>query len=114
MRQRTALLLTLATLAAPQLLEAVDHQVSVGPGNAFSPATVNINVGDRVIWNRLGGTHNVVADDGSFNYTPEAGYVGMDAFLYRTSDGEKWSAVAAVTIYVTPVDGPDETRRAKI
>ena len=52
-----------------------------------------------------------VADDGSFVYTPEAGYVGMDAFLYRTSDGRKWSAVAAVTIYVTPAvdDGPDET-----
>ena len=38
MRQRTALLLTLATLAAPQMLEAADHNVAVGPGNAFSPA----------------------------------------------------------------------------
>lgn len=66
MRQRTALLLALAILAVPQLLEAVDHQVAVGPGNAFSPATININVGDRVIWSRLGGTHNVQADDGSF------------------------------------------------
>ena len=42
----------------------MDHQVAVGPGNAFSPATVNINVGDRVIWNLMGGTHNVQADNG--------------------------------------------------
>ena len=66
MRQRSALLLTLTILAVPQMLQATDHQVAVGPGNAFSPATVTINVGDRVIWNRMGGTHNVVADDGSF------------------------------------------------
>jgi VCBS repeat-containing protein len=50
-----------------------------------------------------------VQDDGSFSYTPESGYVGMDAFLYRTHDGTNWSAVAAVTVHVTPVDGPDET-----
>ena len=63
MRNRTALLLALAFLAAPTLSQATDHNVSVGPGNNFSPATVNIAVGDRVIWTRLGGTHNVHADD---------------------------------------------------
>jgi hypothetical protein len=49
-----------------------------------------------------------VAADGSFSYTPTSGYVGMDAFLYRASDGEKWSALAAVTIHVTAADQPDE------
>lgn len=50
-----------------------------------------------------------LAEDGSFSYTPNAGYVGMDAFLYRVSDGELWSALAAVTIHVTPAaDTPDE------
>jgi VCBS repeat-containing protein len=49
-----------------------------------------------------------VAADGSFVYTPADGYVGMDAFMYRTSDGENWSAMAAVTVYVTPADVPEE------
>jgi large repetitive protein len=43
-----------------------------------------------------------LAADGSFSYTPTTDYVGMDAFLYRVSDGELWSPLAAVTIHVTP------------
>jgi VCBS repeat-containing protein len=50
----------------------------------------------------------VLASDGSFNYTPTSGYSGMDAFLYRVSDGQLWSPLAAVTIHVTPASGPDE------
>jgi hypothetical protein len=50
----------------------------------------------------------VLAADGSFNYTPTDGYAGMDAFLYRISDGTQWSPLAAVTIHVMPTDGPDE------
>jgi VCBS repeat-containing protein len=50
-----------------------------------------------------------LAEDGSFNYTPTAGYVGMDAFLYRVSDGDLWSALAAVTIHVNAAaETPDE------
>lgn len=66
MRHRIALLFALALLATPILVQAADHNVSVGPGNAFSPQTVNIGVGDRVIWTRLGGTHNVNSDNGLF------------------------------------------------
>jgi hypothetical protein len=50
-----------------------------------------------------------VGADGSFSYTAEAGYEGLDAFLYRVSDGELWSPLAAVTIRVTAADDPDET-----
>ena len=42
--------------------------------------------------------------DGSFTYTPEAGFVGVDSFLYRASDGELFSALAAVTIHVNEAD----------
>ncbi len=49
-----------------------------------------------------------VAADGSFVYTPAEGFTGMDAFMYRTSDGTNWSAMAAVTVYVTPAEGPAE------
>ncbi|MBP9143704.1 MAG: hypothetical protein KBI44_04395 [Thermoanaerobaculia bacterium] len=66
MRHRIALLLALALIVTPTLARAVDHNVSVGPGNVFSPQTVNINAGDRVIWTRLGGTHNVNSDTGLF------------------------------------------------
>jgi hypothetical protein len=40
--------------------------------------------------------------DGSFNYTPNPGYTGADAFTYRVSNANGFSNVATVTITVTP------------
>ena len=40
--------------------------------------------------------------DGSFSYTPEADFSGLDAFLYSISDGSLNSALATVTIHVAP------------
>ena len=34
--------------------------------NRYLPASVTINVGDTVIWTRVEGFHNVLANDGSF------------------------------------------------
>lgn len=57
-----------ALLLAASPLAAADHNVSVGAGgNTFSPKFLTINVGDRVIWTRMGGIHNVQADDDSFS-----------------------------------------------
>lgn len=42
------------------------------------------------------------AADGSFTYTPSAGFFGTDTFTYRASDGGLFSGVATVTITVTP------------
>ncbi len=39
--------------------------------------------------------------DGSFSYTPDAGYAGGDSFTYRASDGLVESNIATVTIEVT-------------
>jgi broad specificity phosphatase PhoE len=39
-------------------------------------------------------------DDGSFTYTPNAGFVGTDSFTYQASDGTDTSEVATVTITV--------------
>lgn len=65
MRQRLALVLFALLLSLPAARAAT---VQVDAFNfAFSPAEVNINVGDTVIWTGLAGGHNVVADDGSFN-----------------------------------------------
>ncbi len=38
--------------------------------------------------------------DGSFSYTPTAGYVGTDTFAYQAFDGGLYSAIATVTIQV--------------
>ncbi len=44
--------------------------------------------------------------NGSFVYTPAANYNGPDAFTYRANDGFTNSAIATVTINVTPVNDP--------
>jgi VCBS repeat-containing protein len=54
----------------------------------------------------LHGTLSLAAN-GSFSYTSNAGYVGLDSFLYRVSDGTLWSALAAVTLHVTPSEEPE-------
>lgn len=41
-----------------------------------------------------------LAADGSFSYTPNAGFCGIDSFTYSTSDGTRRSAPASVTIAV--------------
>ena len=45
-----------------------------------------------------------ISSDGSFVYTPEAGWSGTDSFSYRASDGTAVSEIATVTITVTAVN----------
>ena len=42
--------------------------------------------------------------DGSFTYVPQAGQSGSDSFTYLATDGEADSAIATVSISVTPVN----------
>lgn len=42
-----------------------------------------------------------LAADGSFEYTPEAGYVGTDSFTYQISDGNGGTDTATVSVSVT-------------
>ncbi|MGN6544931.1 MAG: tandem-95 repeat protein [Aureliella sp.] len=44
----------------------------------------------------------VLNADGSFTYTPAAGYSGSDSFTYRASDALAFSGLATVVITVTP------------
>ena len=44
--------------------------------------------------------------DGSFTYTPNADYNGVDRFTYQVSDGILQSAAATVTVTVIPVNDP--------
>jgi ELWxxDGT repeat protein len=38
--------------------------------------------------------------DGSFVYTPEAGYIGLDQFTYRASDSNEESVIATVKLFI--------------
>jgi hypothetical protein len=40
--------------------------------------------------------------NGSFTYTPAAGFSGTDQFVYQVSDGQFLSQLATVTITVRP------------
>ncbi len=42
----------------------------------------------------------VVNPDGTLTYTPNAGYIGPDAFTYTASDGQGGTSTATVTVYV--------------
>jgi VCBS repeat-containing protein len=42
--------------------------------------------------------------NGSFTYTPAAGYTGSDSFTYQASDGSLSSSVVTVTLNVAPVN----------
>jgi VCBS repeat-containing protein len=45
-----------------------------------------------------------LGDGGSFTYTPDPNFTGDDSFTYHANDGAVDSAVATVTITVTPVN----------
>ncbi len=44
--------------------------------------------------------------NGSFTYTPNANFNGVDSFTYRASDGTALSNASAVTITISPVNDP--------
>jgi Bacterial Ig domain len=51
-----------------------------------------------------------LAADGSFSYTPVAGFTGQDGFSYTAFDGEASSPTRIVTLQVTPIPpGPTPT-----
>jgi VCBS repeat-containing protein len=43
----------------------------------------------------------VLSANGSFTYTPNAGFTGADSFTYRANDGQTQSNIATVTLTVT-------------
>ncbi len=63
-------------------------------------AVLNVNVVNGAL---------VLGADGSFTYTPTAGFVGTDTFTYHANDGEDDSNVVTVTITVTAPPAPPVT-----
>ncbi|WP_146244201.1 Ig-like domain-containing protein [Curtobacterium sp. MCBD17_032] len=53
------------------------------------------------------GTLTMTATDGSFSYTPAAGFSGTDQFDYTATDGGGQSSTSTVTVTVTPTATDD-------
>ncbi len=60
----------------------------------------NAPLAAELVTGTIHGALNLAAN-GSFVYTPTAGYVGPDAFTYRAGDGQDWSAPTTVDLTVT-------------
>jgi hypothetical protein len=91
---------------------AVDDAYSVPAGTMLKVGTPGVLGNDSdfegaVLTAELvsGPAHGTLAlgDYGSIIYTPASGYDGPDAFTYRAGDGQAWSALATVSLTVTPV-----------
>lgn len=94
-----------------------DHYVlqNGGPTTIAADSGVLLNdhdaQGDAMIASLFSGAiHGTVVlnGDGSFTYTPNEGYTGMDSFLYWVHDGELQSALAAVTLVIEAAPAGDE------
>ncbi len=79
---------TLTVLAAGVLANDTDPE-----GRSITVAT------PRPITGPAHGTLGLAAD-GSFTYTPDAGYAGVDTFTYHATDGHQVSATATVTVTI--------------
>jgi len=66
--------------------------------------------GDRLTATLVKGPNHAASfewkPDGSFHYTPKQDYNGADSFTYKVNDGQVDSAVATVTIKVSPINDP--------
>jgi plastocyanin len=74
---------------------ALEHKVIVtdNPAQRFDPQSLTIQVGDTVVWQNVSGTHNVIADDASFDsgspaaapWTYSHTFNSTGKFLYKCS-----------------------------
>jgi VCBS repeat-containing protein len=95
---------------------ATDHSYTGGAGSNLSVSAakgllVNASDPDRdaltaqLVTDTNHGSVTVSAD-GSFTYTPDAGYNGSDSFTYQVSDGNALSNTATVSLNVTTDHAP--------
>ncbi len=97
-----------APVAVDDAFDAVaGEQLSLGVPGVLGNDT-DADTGDTLTATGLSQPVNGKVDlaaDGSFTYTPDAGFVGKDQFTYETSDGTDTSAPATVTITVRSAGG---------
>ena len=89
------LLAYLGSMLLAPCAQALEHKVIVTdtPAQIFDPQAMTIQVGDTVIWENVSGTHNVIADDASFDsgsptaapWTFSHTFDSTGSFVYRCS-----------------------------
>jgi len=94
---------------------ATDYPVSAS-GTSFSPSTLTITQGDRVIWTRAGGTHNVMftsgtafdmpADPSSSWTTVQRTFDTVGTFTYVCEAHAGLGMTGSVTVNAPPPPGP--------
>ena len=87
---------------------AEDDDLIVGslPGvaaNDFDPNGGLVAVSELPVSGPANGTL-VLASDGSFSYSPDENFNGVDSFVYELTDEEGESSQGTVTINMTPVN----------
>ena len=91
--------------SASASIYTLNHDTTLGVGNsggvltnAFDPDGDPLTA--QLVSAAANGTVQLAAD-GSFTYTPNAGYTGRDSFVFRVFDGTSYSPDATVTLSVT-------------
>lgn len=92
------------TAVADSFFALVDRTLNVGPpGVLINDGDIDSgSIGAVKVSNPAHGVVTLAAD-GSFSYTPAAGYEGPDAFSYRATDGSLSSPTRVVSITVSTV-----------
>ena len=100
----------IAALIGPLPPQAMDDKYSIAEDAPFSAAAPGVLANDydlngEVLSAALLAPPShaqtfALSADGSFSYTPVAGYFGLDSFTYKANDGAEDSATATVTINV--------------
>lgn len=75
------------------------------PGVLGNDTSVNGSLSAILVSSTTNGTL-ALSPNGSFNYVPNSGFAGSDAFSYQASDGTAMSAAATVTLTVTSANQP--------
>jgi uncharacterized delta-60 repeat protein len=106
---------TLTVTAAPDTPTSANDAYTVAEGLSLSVGAPGVLGNDNDPENDLltavlvsGPAHGTLSlsGNGSFQYTPAAGFSGTDSFTYKANDGTADGNVATVTLTVTPVNDP--------
>ena len=92
--------------ANTEVADAWFDDVSVSGGSAGGVLANDSGDADLMAELLTGATNGsvVLAEDGTFIYTPDADFFGDDSFTYRSVDGSGSSPAATVSLVVTPVN----------
>lgn len=99
------------------IVAQTSHQITVA-NFSFSPTPLTITTGDTVRWVAVNGTHNVLADDGSFTSGPAAPApwefthvftsAGSNPYYCEPHGGPGGTGMSGTIIVQDPVNVPDE------